>query len=170
MSSNQMSRENFEALIVRLLEMFDVLGLKRRPPIGPTVTTLFHAYMWGHFGGVEAESSCSEKPDSEPALISEETLETVTLELAIMLVEAGTSGVILNEHLIGLRNMVINMIRENYICDNIEQLAASQAKFGLNAKWGELARLCRVAEDNIQRFQNLALANFPNGYPTLFGE
>lgn len=170
MSHNQMSSGDSKAIIIRLFEKFDMLGLKGRLPMGPTVTTLFHAYMWGHFGGVEAESSCSEKPESEPVLISEETLETVVLELAIMLVEAGTSGVISNEHLIGLRNMVINMIRENYICDNIEQLAASQAKFGLNEKWAELARLCRVAEDNIQRFQNLALANFPNGYPTLLDE
>jgi hypothetical protein len=169
MSQKPMKLELFDGAVViisRILAQHE-LEPKRPKPIIPSISDDLKLLLEERFCGVEPGEShtASVQNVDDFILITQREIDTITLECAIVLHDAGAVGVHMNEHLVALRIWILSFIEKNFECNNIHELQASPARFGLNETWAELARKVGLSEREIEKFQARERANFPNGYP-----
>jgi hypothetical protein len=170
-----MRRGDYEECVVLMLIIFERFGFQRLLTSVPTIAPLLHGYLCGYSSGVEPEVPCltsssqiagvvRETPSEaittkikapeirveQKRVISSETINTITLEFAIILYGKGISGAVLYRTLSDLRTLVIEMVRWNFECANIDQLEASPANFVENSKWNELQKVCNLPTDDVR--------------------
>jgi hypothetical protein len=168
-----MRRGDYEECVVLMLIIFERFGFQRLLTSVPTIAPLLHGYLCGYSSGVEPEVPCLTSSSQiagvvretaseaittkikapeirveQKSVISGETIDTITLEFAIILFNKGISGALLYKTLSHLRTLVTEMIRWNFGCENIDDLEASPANFFQNSKWAEFNDLWGMPGDD----------------------